>query len=122
MAKLGRFGIVFIAILFWLPTLQSAAQQTVKPDGKLVVRVFWGDKNDPARDAFVYIQGYLGQASTVVKPIRPGWFEFSLAPGLYDVFVSELSSLPMCKRVEIKPGHTRVYTAKLETDDEHLED
>jgi hypothetical protein len=106
--------------VFCLLTPASRANRT-HLEGKLVVRVLLGDNNTPARDAFVYVRDYLGQSSTAMRPKQPGWFEISLQPGLYDVFVGELSSLPMCRRVEIKPDHTKMYTAKLEADEDHLQ-
>ena len=107
--------------VFCLGSPISSANQA-RQEGKLTVKVLWGDFNDPARDAVVYVQGYLGRSSTVVSSTRPGWFETSLQPGLYDILVGEGSTLPVCKRVEIKADDTRIYTIKLEPDLEHLND
>lgn len=98
-----------------------AAIGQASKEGKLVVRVFVGDNNAPARDAFVYVRDHFGQSSAAVKPVRDGLFEIYLRPGLYDVFVGEGSSLPMCRRIEIKADRTRMYTAKLEADEDHLQ-
>ena len=101
------------------------AQQPLQGTGTLIVRVFIGDNNSPSRDAFVYVRGYTRpvykEVSVMPDKLREGWFELSLQPGLYDVFISEGSSLPMCRRVEIKAGRTRFYTAKLEADEDHLQ-
>lgn len=80
-----------------------------------------GANNSPARNPFVYVQDYLGKSSTALSANQPGVFEVSLPSGLYDVFIGELSSLPMCKRIEIMPDRTKVYTAKLEVDEDHLQ-
>ena len=114
---------MFVIFALCLISLTSAAHQASQENksGKLVVRALIGDNNTPSKDAFVYIRGNLGQPSTALSPTRDGWFEISLKPGLYDVFVSEGSSLPMCKRIEVKPNYTKMYTAKLEADDDHLE-
>ena len=98
----------------------SRANPTAQ-EGKLIVRVLVGDDNSPARDAFVYVRGYFGPSPAAVSPTKAGWFEISLQPGLYDVFVGEGSSLPRCRRIEIKANYTRMYTAKLEADEDHLQ-
>lgn len=82
-------------------TLPISGTDQTPQRGKLVVRVFLGDNNAPARDAFVYVKDYLRQSSTALNANQPGQFELSLPPGLYDVFVGELSSLRMCKRGRI---------------------
>ncbi|MGE5081604.1 MAG: hypothetical protein ACM3ND_01710, partial [Acidobacteriota bacterium] len=62
----------------------------------------------------------MGNLQPQSSPREMGCFEISLRPGLYDVFVGEGSSLPMCRRIEIKADRTRMYTAKLEADEDHL--
>jgi len=120
MKSRNRIIAVLTVLVFCLIAASLGAGQNLER-GKLIVRVLQGDDNSPARDAFVYVRGHLGQESTSITPTKPGWFEISLQPGLYDVFVSEGSSLPMCKRIEIKPVSTRMYTAKLELDEDHLQ-
>ena len=44
-----------------------------------------------------------------------------LPPGLYDVFFSEPSFLPVCQRVEVIAGKNTVLAINLEADREHLE-
>ena len=81
-------------------------------NGKLTVTVISGDlENSPADDAEVYVHGHPFRAhlsntdvEAVVKQVRSGRYEFSLAPGLYDVFVRESGSYPRCKRVQIDAG------------------
>ena len=120
MKTVRLIGVTFIGLFLFLTAPISGTDQSSQK-GKLVVRVWQGDDNSPARDAFVYVKDYLGQSSTAPSAKQPGMFELSLAPGLYDVFVGELSSLPMCKRIEIRADHTKVYTAKLEVDEDHLQ-
>jgi hypothetical protein len=112
--------VTFIGLFLCFTAPISGTDQTPQK-GTLVVQVWLGDNNAPARDAFVYVKDYLGQSSTTLSANKPGVFELRLAPGLYDVFVGELSSLPMCKRIEIKPDRTKVYTAKLEADEDNLQ-
>src|SRR5690348_11126306 len=113
--------VLVLALLSCLLSLGSNGAELPQKEGQLIVRVFVGDDDSQARDAFVYVRGCFGQPSAAITANRPGQFEKSLPPGLYDVFVSEGSSLPMCKRVEIRPDHAKVYTAKLEADEEHLQ-
>ncbi len=119
--KTGRLVGVMLVVLFLFFTVPISGTGQTSQKGKLVVRVSIGDNNTTARDAFVYVKDYFGQSSTALSANQPGQFELSLAPGLYDVFVGEGSSLPMCKRVEIKSDHTKMYTAKLEADEDHLQ-
>ena len=120
MKPVRLIGVAFIGLFLCVTAPTSGTDQSPK-NGKLVVRVWLGDNNSPARDAFVYVKDYLGKSSTALSANQPGVFELSLPSGLYDVFVGEGSSLPMCKRIEIKPDHTKVYTAKLEADGDHLQ-
>ena len=119
MQKVTLFKVVISLVLCLTAPFYGANQHP--ENGHLIVRVLQGDDNSPARDAFVYVRGAFGGKSESVSPNKPGWFEVSLSPGLYDVFVSEGSSLPMCKRLEIKRDYTRMYTAKLEVDEDHLQ-
>ncbi len=117
---------VFVGIaLIGAVSVVVDAQQPLQGTGTLIVRVFIGDNNSPSRGAFVYVRGYrrpvYKEESVIPDKVREGWFELSLQPGLYDVFISEGSSLPMCRRVEIHAGKTKFYTAKLEADEDHLE-
>ena len=47
--------------------------------------------------------------------------EASLPPGVYDVFVSEGTSIPRCRRFLISPGFTGYWTLKLEIDEVYTE-
>lgn len=118
--KSNSWYIISIALVLVLGYPTFGANQDHQ-EGKLLVKVVVGDLNEPMRDAVVYVHGYLGRPSGVANVVRPGLFEMSLQPGVYDVFVGESSTLPVCKRIEIKPDDTRVYTIKLEPDLEHLQ-
>src|SRR5579863_6503293 len=102
------FAAMFIVFLFCLMSPTSGANQ-VGQEGKLIVTVLLGDNNAPARDAFVYIREDMKEISRSISASNPGMFEISLSPGLYDVFVSEGSSLPICKRVEIKVDDRKIF-------------
>jgi len=106
-------------------TAQNAGQHS-KKDGKLVVLVTWGDvDNTPATDVYVEAYGFVrkfgSEKSFVLNMSRAGRYEVSLPPGVYDVFVSEGSSIPRCRRVLISPGFTGYWTLKLEIDDVYSE-
>jgi hypothetical protein len=115
---------LLLLLLLYRPITVSGASKDERV-GFLAVTVTTGDDQGPAKNAFVLVRGYRpvynGESSTVLKPTADGFFETSLPPGFYDVFVSEVSSLPMCKRVEIVPGKIEHYTANLKADEEHLE-
>ena len=59
--------------------------------------------------------------SVLLKATKDGQYEASLKPGLYDVFVSEATSTPRCRRVEIRAGETECWTLKLEIDEVYLD-
>ncbi len=90
-------------------------------DGSLVVSVTWGDlDNTPADDVYVeahgFVEKYREEKSFILKMSRAGRYEASLPPAVYDVFVSEGTSIPQCKRVLIKSGSATDWTLKLEID------
>lgn len=102
------------------------AGRSLGKDGTLVVLVTWGDvDNTPATDVYVEAHGFVrkndSERSFVLKMSRAGRYEASLPPGVYDVFVSEGTSIPRCRRVLISPGFTGFWTLKLEIDDVYTE-
>jgi hypothetical protein len=113
------------AIAFLLALLTSGSSkdfaQTPNENGKLVVFVTWGDVNNtPATDAYIEAHGFVlrynSDKSFVLQLSRAGRYEAQLPSGVYDVFVSEGTSVPACKRVLIKAETTTNWTLKLETD------
>jgi len=111
------------------PTAKTvSANQPVETDGRLVVIVTWGDTdNTPAANVIVEVHGYTRglksppETPTLLKPSKDGQYEALLQPGIYDVFVSESTSGPRCKRLQIKAGLTMYWTLKLEIDDVYLQ-
>jgi len=98
----------------------------VEKDGTLLVLVTWGDlDHTPANNVYIeahgFVQKYRSQKSFVLKMSRAGRYEAQIPPGVYDVFVSEGSSLPVCKRLVIKAGSTTDWSENLEIDHEHME-
>jgi hypothetical protein len=95
--------------------------QLLEHDGKLVVLVTWGDvDNTPATDVYLeahgFVQKYHSEKSFLLKMSSAGQYESELPPGAYDVFASEGTSVPACKRVLIKAALTTNWSLKLEND------
>ena len=108
-------------------TLSLRAEQSARPSGKLIVTVTAGENNEPAKNAVVYVRGYQEntfptETSILLNASSPGRFEASLAPGLCDIFVSDVVSLPRSIRVVILANRTRYYSPKLDPDEEHQEE
>jgi hypothetical protein len=116
---------LLVLLLALLPT-QKAGEEGRQPEknGTLVVRVTWGDDdNTPANDVYIeahgFVREYNSEKSFVLKSSTPGRYEASLPPGVYDVFVSEGTSEPRCRRMRIVGGLPSTWTLKLEIDEEY---
>ena len=114
---------VALLLLVLLPTQKAGegGQQSEK-NGTLVVRVTWGDDdNTPANDVYIeahgFVREYNSEKSFVLKSSAAGRYEVSLRPGVYDVFVSEGTSEPRCRRMRIVGGLPSTWTLKLEFDE-----
>lgn len=122
-----RYLSVLVLILALLPTGKAIhASEPSDKDGTLVVLVTWGDvDNTPANDVYVEAHGfvvrYREEKSFVLKMSHAGRYEASLPPGVYDLFVSEGTSIPRCRRVQVAAGYTGYWTLKLEIDDVYTE-
>jgi hypothetical protein len=114
---------VVLLLLALLPTRGvNGGGRPAENDGTLVVLVTWGDDdNTPANDVYIeahgYVRKYNSEKSFVLKSSTAGRYETSLPPGVYDVFVSEGTSIPRCRRVMIHQDLTDYWTLKLEIDD-----
>jgi hypothetical protein len=90
-------------------------------DGKIVVFVTLGDNdNTPADNVYIEAHGHVQNSSSeksfVFRMVRAGQYEVSLPPAVYDVFVSEGTSEPRCKRLLVNPGLRTFWNLKLEID------
>src|ERR1700686_3000725 len=120
---MNKLGFKYLGVLVLLFTLlpTGRADDTARPsekDGTLAVFVTWGDLNDtPATNVYIEAYGFVlkygSHKSFVLKTSAPGQYEASLPPGVYDVFVSEGTSEPRCRRMLIGPGLTSRWTLKL---------
>jgi hypothetical protein len=118
-----KYSSVFVLTLALLETGRDLhASEPSDKDGTLVVLVTWGDvDNTPASHVYVEAHGfvvkYREERSFVFKMAHAGRYEASLTPGVYDIFVSEGTSEPRCRRVLISAGSTAYWTLKLEIDE-----
>jgi hypothetical protein len=124
--NIRTFG--YLSVLVLLPaflgtgrTDDASHPSESEKDGMLIVQVTWGDVDStPATDAFIEAHGFVpkynSEKSFVLKMSRAGRYEAPLPPGVYDVFVSEGTSIPACKRVLIKAASTADWSLKLEND------
>jgi hypothetical protein len=123
----AKYFSIFLCLLALWPTgAVVSPSQALEKNGSLVVIVTWGDvENTPARHVVVEVHGYgpglSSEKSVLLKASQEGRYEASLQPGLYDVFVSEATSIPRCRRVEIRAGESKYWTLKLEIDDVYLD-
>jgi hypothetical protein len=114
---------VLVLVLALLPTQKaSEGGHQAEKNGTLVVRVTWGDDdNTPANEVYIeahgFVREYNSEKSFVLKSSGPGRYEVSLPPGVYDVFVSEDTSEPRCRRMRIVGGLPSTWTLKLEIDE-----
>jgi hypothetical protein len=95
-------------------------------EGTLVVLVTWGDINNTrATNVWIKAHGFVpkyhSERSFVLELFQPGRYQASLPPAVYDVFVSEGTSLPRCKRVLISPGQEENWSLNLEVDKVYTE-
>ena len=116
-----------IVLLILSPRMKGEDSVTpIEKDGTLVVLVTLGDvDNTPATDVYVeahgFVQRYHSEKSFVLKMSDSGRYQAALPAGVYDVFVSEGTSIPRCRRVLIRSGLTGYWTLKLEIDDIYTE-
>jgi hypothetical protein len=119
----NRYLGILLLLLALLPMGRAVdADRRLEKDGTLVVLVTWGDvDNTPADDvyaeAYGFVRKYGSKKSFVLDSSRAGRYEASLPPGVYDVFVSEGTSEPRCRRMLIGAGKTSTWTLKLEIDE-----
>jgi len=120
-------GVLVLLLGFLTSGKADNAARPSEKDGTLVVLVTWGDVNNtPATDVYVEAYGFVRKddswKSFPLKLSHPGRYEASLPSGVYDVFVSEATSTPRCRRLLVAAGHAGYWTLKLEHDDVYLDE
>ena len=116
---------VLLATLLAIGRADGQGGSTDK-QGTLVVLVTWDDAyKTPATGVYVEAHGCavngVLEKSFVLKMAKAGRYEGPLPPGVYDVFVSEASSTPRCRRVLINPEGGQLWNLMLEHDDVYLQ-
>ena len=122
------FCVAMAAISFGQSSRSTAPSEQALDTGKdttFVVLVNWDDVDrTPTTGAYIEAHSFnvnwVSEKSFVLRMVKPGRYEGALPPGVYDVFVSEASSTPRCRRVLIN-GHTPSWNLMLEHDDVYLE-
>jgi hypothetical protein len=115
-------SVLTVLLLFFTTSSGGYPTRSTDKDGKLVVLVTYGDTdNTPAINVYVEASGFMpkdgSRRSFVLNSAQAGRYEMSIPPGVYDVFVSEGTSEPRCRRMLISPGLTSTWTLKLEVDE-----
>jgi hypothetical protein len=118
-----RYLLVFVLLLALLPAQRAdQGSPASEKDGTLAVLVTWGDDhNTPATDVYVeahgFVRKYNSEKSFVLQRATAGRYEGTLPPGVYDVFVSEGTSEPRCRRMRIRESLPSTWTLRLEIDE-----
>jgi len=119
-STLQRAGLTFAGFFFLCPVLaqsQGPATGTLKGvvtdqtgaavDGILIRKENWGV--DARQHPMIK-----GETSSYTD--LEGRFSLTLAPGVYDVFISSSSFSPIAKRVDVKAGNETAYNPQLSLD------
>ena len=128
--------LIFLFLCVAIPAVAfGQSPQSTKPteqvgdtgkNGTLVVLMTWDDAyTTPTTgahvEAYSFDANWVSEKSFVLKMVKAGRYEVVLPPGVYDVFVSEASSTPRCRRVLINPGSGKLWKLMLEHDDVYLQ-
>lgn len=119
------FSVLIFLLAFLAPERHNSSFSPEEKDGTLVVLLNWKDvtydPNGPFPPVYVEAYGFVSKyhktKSFVLKSAVFGRHEASLPPGVYDVFVSEGTSFPVCKRVRVTEGETTTVSLQLEVDE-----
>jgi hypothetical protein len=122
--SLKSFSLLIFLLAFLAPERHNASYQPEEKDGKLVVLLTWKDvKHDPNGpfppvyvEAYGFVSKYNETKSFVLESSHFGRHERPLPSGVYDVFVSQGTSFPVCKRVRVTEDSTTTLSLQLEID------
>lgn len=100
----------------------SSSQSTTKDTyGTLVVEATWNDtRATPATNIYVEAHGFVrsvgASQSFVLDAVAPGKYKLKIPPAVYDVFISDGISIPICKRFLLAPNKTVLWRVRLRGD------
>ena len=108
---------VFAFVLFLGATLQAADLGTL--EGTVIL-----PEGAPVSNALVHIVHWGMNAKSTIdvldqRDIRTdghGRYSVELAPGAYDIFVSDMALAPVAKKIEIKAGERTTLSLKMKYD------
>jgi hypothetical protein len=92
--------------------------------GTLVVSAKWDDTRHTAAtnvyiEAHGFVRGLGASHSYQLLPTESGRYEAKVPPAVYDVFISDGISIPVCKRVQVEAHRTVSWMVQLQTDLEY---
>lgn len=124
-------GVSYLIILalplsLFLSAQTADNQAASEKNGTLVVLTTWDDAyKTPATGVYIeahsFNANHVSERSFSLKMVKAGRYEAEVPPGVYDIFVSEASSIPRCRRVLVKPRGGHLWNLMLEHDDIYLE-
>jgi hypothetical protein len=120
---LGVASVVIVLLSF----VKADALRTSEQEGTLVVFVKWGDLNhSAAQNVYVEARGFvvsqrIEKSFVLVSSGVAGRYEGHVPAGIYNVFVSDESSYPQCKRLVIKDGRVNTWAVNLAFDNVNSE-
>ena len=100
----------------------SAGQDTAQQNGRLAVTVVNPPDGLRMTNAQVFVHRMDADSMTLVATHGRGEFAASLKTGYYDVVVTDATSVPWAKRIEILAGKNIELTAEMVEDTEHLQE
>jgi hypothetical protein len=96
--------------------------QTPARQGILIVTVFNPPDNIRLTNSQVFVHLMNAKTMTQIPTQGNGQFRASLAPGYYDVVITNASSVPWAKRIEIVPDQEVSLSAGMVFDIEHSQE
>jgi hypothetical protein len=125
---ISRTLILVLASLYfggWGSAPSKSPSAATKGDyGTLVIFVTWDDtRHTPATNVYVEAHGFVrslrSSQSYALRSTAPGKYEARIPPAVYDVFISDGISKPVCKRFEVTVHGTVSWRVRLVTDLEY---
>ena len=121
---LRSFSVVIFLLAFLAAERDNTSSHPEEKDGTLIVLLTWKDveydPNGPFPHIYVEAYGVVSKLHTtksfILESSHFPRYEGALPTGVYDVFVSEGTSFPACKRVRVEDGATTTVNLQREVD------